>query len=302
MMNIEYPMLNVEGKKMLRKYSLIKSDTSAFYFIIQHLTFNILSGYDRSHKQSVRHDGILQKIYIMLEYKDHTLAAIVSDRHQAAAVFEKYHLDFCCKGKRTLQDACAEKNIPVEPILEELQQVFEPGSGVEDQLLATMSVSQLSDYIVLKHHVCVKHAMPVIYQHLNRVAAKHGERFPYMQQVFNLFSTLQTEMDSHMQKEEMVLFPRIKEAEKALEQKNNAQALNAGYINSPIHMMEAEHEEAGELLAQIRRLTNNYTPPADACTTFRISLAELKSFEEDLHRHIHLENNILFPRIVQMMQ
>ncbi len=238
----------------------------------------------------------------MLEYKDHTLAAIVSDRHQAAAVFEKYHLDFCCKGKRTLQDACAEKNIPLEPILEELQQVFEPGSGVEDRLLATMSVSQLSDYIVLKHHVYVKHAMPVIYQHLNRVATKHGERFPYMQQVFNLFSTLQTEMDAHMQKEEMVLFPRIKEVEKALEQKNNQPALNAGYINSPIHMMETEHEEAGELLAQIRGLTNNYTPPADACTTFRISLAELKSFEEDLHRHIHLENNILFPRIVQMMQ
>ncbi|WP_081168963.1 iron-sulfur cluster repair di-iron protein [Niastella populi] len=238
----------------------------------------------------------------MLEYKNHTLAAIVSDRHQAAAVFEKYHLDFCCKGKRTLQDACAEKNIPVEPILEELQQVFEPGSGVEDQLLATMSVSQLSDYIVLKHHIYVKHAMPVIYEHLNRVAAKHGDRFSYMQQVFNLFSTLQTELDAHMQKEEMVLFPRIKEVEKALEQKNNQPALNTGYINSPIHMMETEHEEAGELLAQIRRLTNDYTPPADACATFRISLAELKSFEEDLHRHIHLENNLLFPRIVKMMQ
>jgi regulator of cell morphogenesis and NO signaling len=242
----------------------------------------------------VRYDGILQKIYIMLEYKNHTLAAIVSDRHQAAAVFEKYHLDFCCKGKRTLQQACAEKNIPVEPILEELQQVFEPGSAVEDQLLGTMSVSQLTDYIVLKHHVYVKHAMPVIYQHLNRVATKHGERFPYMQQVFNLFATLQLEMDSHMQKEEMVLFPRIKEVDKALEQKSDQPVINAGYISNP--------EEAGELLAQIRQLTNDYTPPPDACTTFRISLAELRSFEEDLHRHIHLENNILFPRIVKMMQ
>lgn len=238
----------------------------------------------------------------MLEYKNHTLAAIVSDRHQAAAVFEKYHLDFCCKGKRTLQQACAEKNIPVEPVLEELQQVFEPGVAVEDQLLSTMSVSQLTDYIVLKHHVYVKHAMPVIYQHLNRVATKHGERFPYMQQVFNLFSTLQLEMDAHMQKEEMVLFPRIKEVDKALAQKGDQPVLNAGYISNPIHMMETEHEEAGELLAQIRRLTNDYTPPPDACTTFRISLAELRAFEEDLHRHIHLENNILFPRIVKMMQ
>lgn len=236
----------------------------------------------------------------MLKYKDHTLAAIVSDRHQAAAVFEKYHLDFCCKGKRTLQEACSEKNIPVEPILEELQQVFEPGFAVEDQLLSTMSVSELTDYIVLKHHVFVKHAMPVIYQHLYRVATKHGDRFPYMQQVFNLFASLQLEMDSHIQKEEAVLFPRIKEVDKAREQ--NLPAVSIGYISQPIQMMEREHEEAGELMALIRNLTNDYTPPANACTTFRISMAELRAFEEDLHCHIHLENNILFPRIAKMMQ
>lgn len=105
-----------------------------------------------------------------------------------------------------------------------------------------------------------------------------------------------------MQKEETVLFPRIKEIDKALEQKNSLPALNAGYISEPIHMMETEHEEAGELMAQMRNLTNDYTPPANACTTFRISMAELKAFEEDLHCHIHLENNILFPRIVKMMQ
>jgi regulator of cell morphogenesis and NO signaling len=296
-------MLNVEGKKMLAKYFLIKSDTTAVYFVIQHLTFgiDIFKWYDCSHKQWAWHDRILHKIYLMLEYKDHTLAAIVSDRHQAAAVFEKYHLDFCCKGKRTLQQACADKNIPVEPVLKELEQVFEPGFVVQDQLLRTMSVSQLTDYIVLKHHVFVKHAMPVIYQHLHRVATKHGDRFPYMQQVFNLFSSLQLEMDSHMQKEETILFPRIKEVDKALEQKNDLPALNAVYITQPIHMMEMEHEEAGELMAQIRNLTKDYTPPHDACTTFRISMAELKSFEEDLHCHIHLENNILFPRIAKMM-
>lgn len=237
----------------------------------------------------------------MLQYKDHTLAAIVSHRHQAAAVFEKYHLDFCCKGKRTLQQACAEKNIPVEPVLEELQQVFEPGFVVEDQLLNSMSVSQLTDYIVLKHHVFVKQVMPAIHQHLYRVATKHGDRFPYMQQVFNLFASLQLEMDSHMQKEETVLFPRIKEIDKALAQKNNPSVFITGHISQPIHMMEMEHEEVGALMAQIRHLTNDYTPPRDACTTFRISMAELKAFAEDLHCHIHLENNILFPRIAKMM-
>jgi regulator of cell morphogenesis and NO signaling len=238
----------------------------------------------------------------MQEYKQHTLAAIVADRHEAAAVFEKYQLDFCCKGKRTLQQACEEKNIPVEPIIEELQQVFDPGAGLQDQVISALSIPQLVDYIVLKHHVYVKHAMPVIIQHLERVATKHGDRFPYMRQVFQLFAALKEEMDCHMQKEEMVLFPRIKEVEKAVQQQNTPSALNAGYISQPIHMMETEHEDAGNLMAQIRQLTNDYTPPADACTTFRISLAELKAFELDLHQHVHLENNILFPRIVQIMQ
>ena len=237
----------------------------------------------------------------MLEYKQHTLAAIVADRHQAAAVFEKYQLDFCCRGKRTLQQACEEKQIAVEPVIEELQQVFDTGSAVQDQVVLAMSASQLVDYIVLKHHLYVRQAMPLILQHLERVATKHGDRFPYMQQVLELFTVLQQEMDCHMQKEEQVLFPRIKEVEKAVQQNGPKTALNLGYISQPIHMMETEHEEAGNLMSEIRQWTSDYTPPADACTTFRISMAELRAFEEDLHRHVHLENNVLFPRIVQMM-
>src|SRR6185295_14044384 len=115
----------------------------------------------------------------MLEFKQHTLASIVADRHEAAAVFEKYQLDFCCKGKRTLQQACEEKNIPVDPVIEELEQAFDPAQG-QQPLVNAFTISQLVDYIVLKHHVYVKHAMPVIYQHLERVATKHGERFPNM--------------------------------------------------------------------------------------------------------------------------
>jgi regulator of cell morphogenesis and NO signaling len=237
----------------------------------------------------------------MQEYKHHTLGAIVANRHQAASVFEKYQLDFCCKGKRTLQQACEEKHIPVEPVIEELQQVFDTGSAVQDQVVLAMSASQLVDYIVLKHHLYVRQAMPLILQHLERVATKHGDRFPYMQQVFDLFTVLQQDMDGHMQKEEQVLFPRIKEVEKTVTQNGPRAALDLGYISQPIYMMESEHEEAGNLMSEIRQWTSDYTPPADACTTFRISMAELKDFEEDLHRHVHLENNVLFPRIVQMM-
>jgi len=236
----------------------------------------------------------------MLEYKQHTLAAIVADRYEAAAVFEKYQLDFCCRGKRTLQQACEEKNIPVEPVIEELEQVFDPVNAGQQPVVNALTVSQLVDYIVLKHHVYVKHAMPVIYQHLERVATKHGDRFTNMPHVFQLFATLKEEMDCHMQKEEMVLFPRIKEIDSAI-QNNTRSTLDSGYISAPIHMMEAEHEEAGNLMAEIRQWTNDYTPPADACTTFRVTLAELKAFEADLHQHVHLENHVLFPRIVQMI-
>lgn len=238
----------------------------------------------------------------MQEYKEHTLGSIVTEMHQAAAVFEKYQLDFCCKGKRTLQQACDEKSIPVDVVANELQQVAVTGScGIQDRTPAAMGAEQLVDYIILKHHFYVKQAMPLIFQHLAKVAMKHGDRFPFMVQVFQLFTTIQHEMDAHMQKEEQVLFPRIKEVEKAIRQNGSVGAAHIGYISQPVQMMEMEHEEAGNLLAQIRVLTNDYTAPEGACTTFRISLAELKEFEEDLHRHVHLENNILFPKVLKMM-
>jgi regulator of cell morphogenesis and NO signaling len=238
----------------------------------------------------------------MQAYKENTLASIVTNMHQAAAVFEKYQLDFCCKGKRTLQQACEENNIAVEPVLEELIQVSETGSTLHHLLPATMSATQLTDYIILKHHFYVKNAMPVIFNHLAKVAMKHGDRFPFMTMVFQLFGTVQYEMDAHMQKEEQVLFPRIREVEKAIQQNGAIGLSHTGYISQPIQMMEMEHEEAGNLMAEIRRLTNDYTAPEGACTTFRVSLAELKAFEEDLHQHVHLENNILFPAILKLMQ
>jgi regulator of cell morphogenesis and NO signaling len=119
--------------------------------------------------------------------------------------------------------------------------------------------------------------------------------------VYVLFKELQEEMTEHMLKEEKILFPRIKEVS-ALEDANQHRSLLEGYLTAPIAVMEHEHDQAGEILCKIRNLTNNYTPPAEACTTFQVSLAELKAFEEDLHRHVHLENNILFPMAEKMLQ
>ncbi|MBN8836813.1 MAG: iron-sulfur cluster repair di-iron protein [Sphingobacteriia bacterium] len=216
-----------------------------------------------------------------------TLAAIVTNNHRAATVFEKYSLDFCCKGKRSLAEACAEKNIVQGDVINDLlNQLSEQPKHIP---FAEMTNEQLISYILIRHHFYVKQSMPTINMHLQKVAVKHGERFPYMLKVWELFKHLEQDMLMHLHKEEVILFPRIKEL--------NSEPIsgNIASIKNPIHVMEAEHDEAGELMYKIRTLTNNYEIPENACTTFKVVLGELKEFEEDLHQHVHLENNILFP-------
>lgn len=228
-----------------------------------------------------------------------TLANIVTGNHFAVPVLEKYHLDFCCKGKRTLAEACTEKGLSLEMICEELDKSTTT-SQQNKMPFTEMTAEQLISFILIHHHFYVKQSMPTILGHLEKVAFKHGDRFPYMVEVLNLFKEINDDMTAHMMKEEMILFPRIKEVE-TLHQANQNNNLTAGYISAPIQVMELEHDHAGELLYRIRELTNTYSPPEDACTTFQVSLAELKEFEEDLHRHVHLENNLLFPLAEKMM-
>jgi len=235
----------------------------------------------------------------MTNIAEQTLATIVTNNHFTVPVLEKYHLDFCCKGKRTLAEACAEKGLSIEAISGELEK-----STTTEQRnrmpFTAMNAEQLISYILIHHHFYVKQSMPIILGHLEKVATKHGDRFPYMIEVFNLFKEINKEMTAHMYKEEVILFPRIKEIQ-ALSDAEQHKNLVEGYIAAPIHVMELEHEHAGDILYKIRELTNTYTPPAEACTTFQVSLAELKEFEEDLHRHVHLENNLLFPLAEKML-
>lgn len=235
----------------------------------------------------------------MTSIAEKSLASIVTEHHQAARVLEKHNLDFCCKGKRTLSQACNEKGLPIEEILRELNESFSINTAAELPF-EKMSATSLIGHILIRHHFYVKQTMPQILQHLEKVAAKHGDRFPYMIKVFQLFTAIAEEMTLHMKKEEMILFPRIKEAEKLLNE-NNEMIFSKTYLQGPIHQMEAEHDHAGELMYEIRQLTHNYTPPEDACTTFRVCLSELKEFEQDLHQHVHLENNMLFPLTEKLM-
>ena len=230
-----------------------------------------------------------------------SLAQIVNSNHQAASIFEKYHLDFCCKGKRSLEQACTEQQLSVSEVTEDLENIFakDNNSTVDFE---KMNLTQLADYIVQTHHAYVKNEMPQIYAYLDKVSSKHGERHPELYKIFQIFTAVKEEMDGHMKKEELILFPRIKELQKLADNENANLQLNITYLQSPITVMEQEHDHAGSLLNDIRILSNDYTPPQDACTTYRLSFAALKAFELDLHQHVHLENNILFPKAIEIFR
>ena len=226
-----------------------------------------------------------------------SLAQIVNENHKTAYVFEKYHLDFCCKGKRMLQQACEEMKVPVEQVIAELENITSDSKISVD--FDKMSLTQLANYIVLTHHEYIKTELPLIHSYLQKIASKHGDRHPELLAVFNAFAELQEDLSQHMEKEEIILFPRIMMVELYSHDNSEIQT-NRSHLESPITVMEQEHENAGDLLAQIRELTNNYNLPLDACTTYRLAFAALQAFEMDMHQHIHLENNILFPKTIKL--
>ena len=235
----------------------------------------------------------------MKDFSKHTLASIVTGDHRVVPVLEKYNLDYCCRGKTTLADACSEKKLQLDHIESELEYVMQ-GFREKSMPFNEMSAEHLVNHILVRHHYYVKQAMPLIYMHLEKVSKKHGDFFPYMNTVFSLFGELQDEMNLHMQKEEMVLFPMIIDLERKYKQKNLS-GIVKNDISGSVSVLESEHQQAGDILYQIRELTNQYSIPQGTCTTFKITLNELKEFEDDLHEHVHLENNILFPKALQFV-
>lgn len=241
-----------------------------------------------------------RKFFIMNDLLNKTLAQIVTGDHRSSSVFEKYQLDFCCKGKRTLEQACAEKNLDATVVINELNEHLAQKKSVAFPF-DKLTLNDLITHIVDTHHDYVKKEMPVIFMYLQKVAAKHSGRHPELMRIFELFSAVKEEMEMHMVKEEKILFPRIGWMEKNFAAAIKEEA-DVQYLQAPIHMMEEEHDHAGTAMAEIRKLSNNYTPPADACTTYKLSFAALDAFEQDLHHHIHLENNMLFPRSIELFR
>lgn len=221
-----------------------------------------------------------------------TVGEVVANDFRTAAIFEKHGIDFCCKGNTPVQEACAKKNIDVDEVINDLE-ALQSSAMEETTAYKAWSAEQLIDHIEEKHHRYVAEKIPVILQFLNKLCKVHGQRHPELHEVYQLFHDSAGELTQHMKKEELILFPRIMKLASASAESND---FTPGMVFSPIEMMMHEHDTEGERFRQISRLTNNYQAPADGCTTYRVAFAMLREFEQDLHLHIHLENNILFPK------
>jgi regulator of cell morphogenesis and NO signaling len=227
-----------------------------------------------------------------------TLGELAAADIRKAEVLKKYGLDFCCGGKKSLKQACEEKNLDRSVIEKELLEVSQASRKASFDF-NRWQLDFLADYIYNEHHQYWYSEEPVISQLVNKVAGHHGGHHPFLITVSQLYTTLGQELNTHFMKEEKVLFPHIKQLVKA-KQNGTAPDTFIEDINQPLQMMEADHESAGELLAEIRKVTNDYTLPLGACNSFALVYHKLKSLEEDLHQHIHLENNILFPKATQL--
>lgn len=235
-----------------------------------------------------------------MSLKQSTIGEIVSDNYHAAGVFKELGIDFCCGGGKLLSDVCESKNIPFDEVVDKLKSApwvnRSSGDNYND-----WSPDFLVDYIINTHHTFVRKKSDELAGYAAKVAKVHGSRHPENVEIFKKFISLSNELMEHLNEEESRVFPLIKKVYGKrqigqLPDKNEIEELKA-----ELNQMEEEHEVAGSIMADIRELSNGFTPPQDACATYRILYQNLAGFEEDLHKHVHLENNILFKKMERLI-
>jgi regulator of cell morphogenesis and NO signaling len=228
---------------------------------------------------------------------DDTVGAIVRDLPSLSRLFEQAKVDYCCGGKKTLAEACQQRGIDPQAFLAQLE-TYATTAAVPDVNWTALSLTELADHIERLHHAYLHAELPRLEKLVTKVAAVHGEKEPGLLQIKDVFLAVSAELATHLMKEEQILFPLIRQ----LESSETLPAFHCGTIANPVTQMEFEHDEAGAALAQLRQLTDDYTPPDWACNTYRAMLDALATFEQDMHQHIHKENNVLFPRAIALEQ
>jgi len=223
--------------------------------------------------------------------EDPTLAELVSARPGAARVMERHHLDYCCGGSQRLGEACAERGIDPEVVLGELT-ALGPEAAPD---WAAMGPAELVDHLEATHHRYLQEELPRLSALVDKVAGVHGERHPELRDILRTFEELRADLEPHLLREEQVLFPMIRELDVA----TSAPSFHCGTLQNPIRVMLMEHDRAGELLAGLRDLTSEYTVPDDGCASYQALFAGLVELEADTHQHVHKENNLLFPAVLE---
>ena len=228
-----------------------------------------------------------------------TVREIALGQPTSIRVFEQYGIDYCCGGRKPLAEACAASNLEVDAVIAALEAAAQgPVLAARDWAGATLE--ELSGHIVATHHAYVKSELPRLAALAQRVVRRHGDTQAELPLIQSKLAMLDEELSQHLSKEEVILFPYVVKLERALATGSGTPRVCFGTVANPIAMMVAEHDAAGGLLAEIRELSDQYTTPVGACPTYHAFYDGLREFEQDLHQHIHLENNILFPRAIQL--
>lgn len=230
--------------------------------------------------------------------QEKTIGDYVAENFRTAQIFKKYHIDFCCKGGRTIEEACENKKVEPETLYRELEEISTQKS--EDIDFTSWPLDLLADYVEKTHHRYVEEKTAMLIPYLNKLYKVHGDRHPELFEINRLFLESAQDLGAHMKKEELILFPFIR---KMVAAKRSGEVLvqpHFGTVENPVAMMKDEHEAEGDRFEKISELTNGYQFPVDACGTYQVTFRMLEDFENDLHKHIHLENNILFPKAIEL--
>jgi regulator of cell morphogenesis and NO signaling len=225
-----------------------------------------------------------------------TVGGIVAQKPALSRVFEQESIDYCCGGKKTLDEVCHKKGIDAQVLLATLEASLQASPEEPTVNPASMTLTDLANHIEETHHAYLRTEFPRLDIMTEKVAAVHGEKNESLYAVRQTFLALVEELTSHMMKEEQILFPMVRQ----LESDEPASGFHCGSITNPIRQMEVEHDIAGSALETLNELTEGYTPPEWACNTYRAMLDGLAHLESDMHQHIHKENNVLFPRAIEM--
>jgi regulator of cell morphogenesis and NO signaling len=230
-----------------------------------------------------------------------TVRELALENPAATRVFEKLGIDYCCGGNKSLEEACRTANLPMDEVLDSLEMAEQSARAVQkDRNWPTEMLADLVEHINSTHHKYTREEIARLGPLFDKVCSVHGKNHPELQHVRASFRGLAQELTTHMMKEEMVLFPYIVRMEEAVIQREPVLPSPFGSVQNPVTMMMNEHDSAGEALRAIRQASAGYTPPGDACISYQTLYKALADFEADLHQHIHLENNILFPRAIEM--